>query len=86
MECLSDGLEHILARSTQGAAPVIRNILEQGAGGDAAVRITHSRIVNILADCTSPFLHFSPPFDGLPGDSTARLQIFNVAFNRRILY
>jgi hypothetical protein len=86
MECLSDSLKHILARTTQRAVPVIRNILEQGAGGDAAVRVPHSRIVNILADRTSPFLHSFPPFDSMPGDRTAGLQIFIAPFIRRISY
>ena len=83
---LSDSLKHILGCSAQGAVPVIRNILEQGAGGDAAVRVPHSRIVDILADRTSPFLHSFPPFDSMPGDRTAGLQIFIAAFIRRNSY
>jgi hypothetical protein len=59
----SDLLEHILARTAQGAVPVIRYVFECRARGDAAVGIANSRIVDILTDRASPFLHHFPPHE-----------------------
>jgi hypothetical protein len=50
-------LEHVLARSAQRANPFVGDILKAGSRGDTAVRVTHGRIVDILAYRAYPFLH-----------------------------
>ena len=47
--------ELILAYSTDGAYPVIRDILEFGAGSNAMVRIAESLIINVRANGAFPF-------------------------------
>jgi hypothetical protein len=73
---LSGRLEHILAHSAHGTHPLFRDFLEWGARSHAAVRVTQSRIIDILADRTSPFFHCFPPLLYLQRNSMAALPWF----------
>jgi hypothetical protein len=73
---LSGRLEHILAHSAHGTHPVFRDFLEWGARSHAAVRVTQSRIIDILADRTSPFFHCFPPLLYLQRNFMASLPWF----------
>jgi hypothetical protein len=55
-------LEILLAGTANGTNPIIRKGLESGSGGDPAIRISLSRIVDITADSTNVFLHFPALF------------------------
>ena len=44
-----NGIEHILGGAAEGAAPIIGELLEGGAGSDAVLGIADSRIIDIAA-------------------------------------
>ncbi len=52
--------EGVFSEAADGAYPIVRDVLEGGAGGDAAVRITDSGIIHITAGAF--VLHHSHPF------------------------
>src|SRR5512140_2517414 len=54
-------LEFVFPRAAEGADPVVRNVLEGGAGRHAVVRVAVDRIVDVAADDASPFFHRGPP-------------------------
>src|SRR5512143_1256234 len=57
------GLELILPRAAERAYPVVRDVLEGGAGRHAVLRVAGGRIVDVAADDASPFFHWVPPGD-----------------------
>ena len=46
---LLSGIKDILAKSADGADPILGDIFPRRTGGDAAVRIAEGRIINIAA-------------------------------------
>ena len=50
-----NGIEHILGRTAEGAAPIIGELLEGGAGSDAVLGIADSRIIDIAAQAALIF-------------------------------
>jgi hypothetical protein len=71
----SDRFKDILACAAERAAPIFRNILKGGTGGDAVVRVTHSRIILILTDGTDIRLHWFSPFVMNYSDTAERFRI-----------
>src|SRR3972149_2664534 len=53
-------LELVLPRAAEGAHPVVRDVLEGGARRHAVVRVAGGRVVDVVADDASPFLHRTP--------------------------
>jgi hypothetical protein len=47
----------VFANAAEGADPVVRDLLEGGAGGDAAVRIAYRGIINVTTYKASKLLH-----------------------------
>lgn len=45
----SDFYKYVFSKTADGADPVVRNILESGAGGDAVIRIAQFRVVDVAA-------------------------------------
>lgn len=54
---LNAGLKHTLIHTTQGTAPVIRNVLKGSARHDAMFRISFFRIIGIATRITKILLH-----------------------------
>jgi hypothetical protein len=55
-------LKILLARSTNGANPIIGNGFEGCSSGDPAVRIPFGRIIDVATDSTNIFLHLTALF------------------------
>src|SRR3989304_357529 len=53
-------LDLVLPRAAEGAHPVVRDVLEGGARRHAVVRVAGGRVVDVVADDASPFLHRTP--------------------------
>ena len=50
-------LEHIFGRAAKRANPIVRDVLESGAWGDAAVRITDFWIIDVAAKRADILIH-----------------------------
>ena len=55
-DSLIRGFKHILADTTNGTHPVLWDILESGARGDASIGVANCRIVYVTARCTDVLL------------------------------
>ena len=53
------GFKFLFAGPAFRADPILRQILERRAGFNAVIRISGCRIVNVTAQCTSVFDHYS---------------------------
>lgn len=49
--------EFTLSHAADGAFPIIGQVLKGGLGGDACIRVSLGRIVNVVTDCTAPLSH-----------------------------
>ncbi len=50
-------MEHIFGRAAKRANPIVRDVLEFGAWGDAAVRITDFWIIDVAAKRADILIH-----------------------------
>jgi hypothetical protein len=60
-ERLCHRLEHVLAHTTFGADPVVRQVLKRRARRDASIWIADLWIIDVTACQTFPFLHVASP-------------------------
>ena len=57
----SGGFEHVLARAAYGTNPSLGHFFERCPRFDTVIGISYFRIIDVLADCAYPSLHFTPP-------------------------
>lgn len=68
-------LKYILTQSADRTYPVIRDVFKGSARRDAAVRITHLRIINIAARAALIFFHLKFLHSGKPMPIYSRIPI-----------